>query len=356
MTWLNELGVSEQNSKWLLLLALAVASFSALYPLQKLLKQLKNQMALKNGKAHARVFFELKLERPLVGIILTFVWFSFFSITEFPESFEKSSKILLQILQGLFLIQFAYQICDGFGHWLQIRSNGDSSNLDNQLVPFIRKTLKVLVVSLGILSLIQGLGFNVVSLLAGLGLGGLALALAAQDTAANVFGSIMILMDKPFKIGDLVRIGDTEGIIEDVGFRSTRIRTAQRSLVTLPNSTVAKEKIENLSARDGLRIRHTLGITYSASTEQIVSFGESIRQDLTLNPLVSKEDIQVSFQNLGDFSLQILVQFYVKIMTPQEYGQFQQDFLIQVLKLAKKHQVEFAFPTQTLHVESLPKA
>ncbi|MFN8847270.1 MAG: mechanosensitive ion channel family protein [Bdellovibrionales bacterium] len=353
---MNNIGISDQNSNWILLLTLAVGSFAALYPLQKLISQFKSRLASKYGKAQTQAFFELNLERPLVGIILTFIWFSFFSLTEFPSSFEKSVNILLQILQGIFLIQLAYQICDGFGRWLQYRSNGNSSSLDQQLVPFIRKTLKVLVVSLGALSLIQGLGFNVVSILAGLGLGGLALALAAQDTAANVFGSIMILMDKPFKVGDLVRIGDTEGIIEDIGFRSTRIRTAQRSLVSLPNSTVAKEKIENLSARDGLRVRHTLGITYSASIDQIVSFSESIRQDLTLNPLVNKEDIQVSFQNLGDFSLQIVVQFYVKLMTPSEYGLFQQDFLIQVLKLAKKHQVDFAFPTQTLHVESLPKA
>lgn len=352
MDWLKDFGILESNYKWIYVLSLLIGSFLALIPLQKLLIDLKSRFTIKNEQVFARALIALKIEKPLVGIILTVIWQSALELIDFPAPFEKGLGVLIQIFQALFLIQLAYQVCDAIGLWMEVKSNHQDSSVQRQLVPMVRKSLKILVVLLGTLSLIQGLGFNVVSLLAGLGLGGLALALAAQDTAANVFGSIMILLDKPFKIGDYVKIADTEGTIEDVGFRSTRIRTNYKSLVTIPNSTVAKEKIDNLSERTLLRVRHVFGLTYSASPLQIQNFSEEVRHELQLNPMVSKDDLQVSFQNMGDFSLQIAVQFFVHPLNPADLGAFQQDFLLQVMKIALKNQVEFAFPTQTLHVES----
>ena len=187
-------------------------------------------------------------------------------------------------------------------------------------------------------------------MLAGLGLGGLALALAAQDTAANFFGSLMILVDQPFKIGDYIKIGDTEGIVENIGFRSTRIRTFDRSLVTLPNSFVAKEKIDNLTLRDSFRIRHILGFVYSTPTKTLASYCDELRKDLSLDPRVLKDDIRVFFQEMGDFNLQVLVQVYVTPMTAIEFAATRQEFLIQIMNLAEKRGLEFAFPTQTHHM------
>lgn len=356
MNWLKDLGIVEENFKWIYLVLLIAFTVMAFYPLQRALRGLKAKLPVKPTHTFSLQLLELKLERPLVALILSVFWHSFFGLMDFAPGFEKGMGLLIQIVQSIYLVQIAYQICDAVGLWLEKNYDAGETTMHQQLVPLIRKSLKILVVVLGTLIVIQGLGFNVISLLAGLGLGGLALALAAQDTAANVFGSIMILLDKPFKVGDLVKIADTEGVVEDIGFRSTRLRTPYRSLVTVPNSTVAKEKIDNLSERDMLRVRHTLGITYSATPEKVQSFADEIRHELTLNPSVFQEDIIVYLQNMGDFSLQIVVQFFVKTLSPQELGKFQQDFLLQVMRLAQKNQVEFAFPTQTLHVESLPKA
>jgi len=356
MNFIQNLGLSDQNINWIYLLGLLTISFVVYFPLAKLIHQLQNILRTKQTHFFSVAVLGQHIEKPLTGLILTMIWQSFFVVLEFPVTFEKAAAILLQIFQAFFMIRLSYLICEAVGLWLERSTAGSADHLHQHLVPLVRKSLKVLVVLLGTLILIQSLGFNVVSLLAGLGLGGLALALAAQDTAANVFGSIMILLDRPFKVGDLIRIGDTEGVVEEIGFRSTRIRTFYRSVVTLPNSFVAKEKIDNLSHRDSLRVRHTLGVTYSTSIEQITQLTDDIKRDLTLNPLVLKDDIRVNFSQMGDFSLQIQIQFFVTLMLPMDLADFEQDLLLQIMKLAKNRQVEFAFPTQTLMIESLPKA
>lgn len=356
MNFMQNLGLSDQNINWIYFLGLLTVSFLIYFPLAKLIHQTQNLLKAKQTHFFSVAILGQHLEKPLAGLVLTMIWHSFFVMLEFPVPFEKAAGILLQIFQAFFMIRLAYLICEAVGLWLERSTAGSADHLHQHLVPLVRKSLKVLVVLLGTLILIQSLGFNVVSLLAGLGLGGLALALAAQDTAANVFGSIMILLDRPFKVGDLIRIGDTEGIVEEIGFRSTRIRTFYRSVVTLPNSFVAKEKIDNLSHRDSLRVRHTLGVTYSTTVDQMTLLTDDIKRDLTLNPHVLKEDIRVNFSQMADFSLQIQIQFFVSLMIPKDLADFEQDLLLQIMKLAKNRQVEFAFPTQTLIIESLPKA
>ena len=131
---------------------------------------------------------------------------------------------------------------------------------------------------LGILIVLQNMGVNVFSLLAGLGLGGLAFALAAKDTAANLFGSIMILTDRPFKIGDWVKMDGVEGTVEEIGFRSTRVRTFYNSLITIPNATIANVQIDNLGVRQYRRTTATLGVTYDTSMEKMNQFVEGIRK------------------------------------------------------------------------------
>src|SRR5690606_42111412 len=130
------------------------------------------------------------------------------------------------------------------------------------IIPLLRKSLKIFIGVVGGLLLVQHVGYPITSLLGGLGIGGLAVALAAQDTLANVFGSVIIFTDKPFKVGDWVKIGDVIGDVESIGFRSTRIRTWPKTLVTIPNKIIANTQVENWSAMPKRRIRFTLPVTY----------------------------------------------------------------------------------------------
>lgn len=338
------------NKGWVYLLIFLSLSFVLFFVLQKVISQLQSHFKQRHSHFFLQSFLNLRIDRPVSGILLSFLWLSFYQYLGLPSAVTIPLATGIKIVQSLLFIRIAYLFCEAVGLWLQQTAQQTDNVAQQQLIPLIRKSLKVLVVLLGSLLLIQSLGFNVMSLLAGLGLGGLALALAAQDTAANFFGSLMILVDQPFRVGDHIKITDTEGVVENIGFRSTRIRTFDRSLVTLPNSFVAKEKIDNLTLRDAFRIRHVIGFTYSTPTRTLADFCEELRKDFSLNPKIVKDDIRVYFQELGDFNLQVLVQIYVTPMTVLEFAAFRQEVLIQIMNLSDARGLDFAFPTQTHHI------
>jgi MscS family membrane protein len=173
---------------------------------------------------------------------------------------------------------------------------------------------------------------------------------------ANLFGSITIITDRPFQVGDQIKVTDTEGTVEEVGFRSTRIRTPYQSVVAVPNSIMAKEKIDNMGVRPRRRIRHTIGLTYDANQEQIKHFSEKVRSMLTQHPKVYKDDVTVVFNGFGDSSLNVLVNCFVVAATWNEETEIQEQLLFAIMTIAKEAGVDFAFPTRTLHVATEPKA
>ena len=174
---------------------------------------------------------------------------------------------------------------------------------------------------------------------------------------ANVFGTITILLDSPFKIGDRVRILDIDGFIEEVGFRSTTVRTQYNSLVTIPNSTVAKEKIDNLTLRNNnVRFRFTLGFTYSSPIENIKRFCELLQEYLRSHKNIDSDRILVNITEFAESSIIVLVSYHYKFEDLTLENKVQQDHLIVIAKLAEELKTEFAFPTRTLMMPPLQKA
>jgi MscS family membrane protein len=223
-------------------------------------------------------------------------------------------------------------------------------SLDDQL---IRLGVRLVGIVAAVAILIQGgdeLGFPAYSVLAGLGVGGLAVALAAQSTIANLIGSLLIALEKPFRIGQSVRIGATEGTVEDVGFRSTRIRTPDSSVVSIPSSTVVSSIVENLSVRTRRRQRFLVQVTYDTPREKLSRLIEGIRQLLAGNPQVEPDTSHVRLNSLAESSLDILVIFYLLVADyPSELAE-REAVLLRIMDLAKAEGVAFAFPTRTLHV------
>jgi MscS family membrane protein len=215
----------------------------------------------------------------------------------------------------------------------------------------VTRSLRVFVVVIGIIFIADNLDVDVSSLLAGRGVGGLAFALAAKDLLGNFFGSLTVLLDRPFHIGDWVIIGDVEGTIETVGFRSTRVRTFYNSLITMPNSILTTTKIDNMGARRYRRMKSMLSLTYDTSPEKIDAFCEGIRELIQLHPYMRKDYYQVYFNEYGAASLDILV--YVFWETPDWNTELRERhrFLLDILRLAKQLDVEFAYPTQTLYLK-----
>jgi MscS family membrane protein len=227
-----------------------------------------------------------------------------------------------------------------------------SRSLDSQLIR-LGTRLVGLVAAAAIL--IEGgdeLGFPAYSVLAGLGVGGLAVALAARDTIANLIGSLLITIEKPFRVGHVVRIGGTEGTVEDVGFRSTRIRTPDNSLVTIPSSVVVNSTVENLSIRTKRRQRFFIQVMYDTPREKVEEIVTRIRQLIVDHPLAEESTCQVRFNNFAESSLDILVIFNLMVEDLASELRERESVLLQMMDLVKDAGVEFAFPTRTLYIEN----
>lgn len=215
---------------------------------------------------------------------------------------------------------------------------------------------KVLVAAFGLVAALSELGYPVASLVAGLGLGGLAFALAAQKTVENLFGSVALAVDEPFRVGDFVHIEDFVGTVEAIGLRSTQIRTLDRTLISIPNGKLADMRLESFAARDRLRLACIVSLVYSTSAEQMRAVLAGLENVLRSHPKIWPDAVVVRFKELGAASLDIEIMAWFQT---QDWGEFQlirQGVLIQFMEVVEKAGSEFAFPTQTLHIESKVKS
>jgi len=215
-------------------------------------------------------------------------------------------------------------------------------------MPLIKKTLFVFAVVLGLLVIAQSLGWPVMGLLGAAGIGGLAFALAAQDTIANLFGSFVVVMDHPFRVGDVVRIGAAEGTVEDIGLRSTKIRTAARTLIVIPNKTVASEAITNFTRMPQRRVDQTIGLTYEATPDQVQTIAEDIRQLLRGDPDVQANSVLVHFASYGDCSLNIQIVYFAIDPDWGRHMDLRERINLKIMRAVAARGLDFAFPTQTV--------
>lgn len=218
-------------------------------------------------------------------------------------------------------------------------------------MPWIKKTLLTVFVVIGALLTIQSLGYDVKALLAGLGIGGLAFALAAQDTIANLFGSIVVAIDQPFKIGEAVKIGANSGVVEDIGLRSTRIRLTDKSLIIIPNKTVASETITNLSRFTKRRIEQVIGLTYDSTPEQLEAMADEIRRIVTADAEVDKGSVMVFFRDFSASSLDLWVVYETPDPDFQKSMRLKQRLNLAIMRAVQARGLSFAFPTQTVQLD-----
>lgn len=350
---LNSQIVVMANWKWLALAASVLLVLFINKFVRILLHQAKKRINIPEERTFFSYFIQQNIERGLSWILAALVGMALVENLDLPPNFEKYLLLLLKVTLGIHVVRLAYFAADASGLLIDHITRKKQSQLGDQLAPLATKTLKALVVIIGTLVILQNFGVNVTAILAGLGLGGVALAFAAQDTVANFFGTITILLDSPFRVGDHIKIIDVEGTIEEVGFRSTRIRSLTNSVITLPNSVVAKEKIDNITERRGIcRFRHMLGFTYAATPAQIVHFCEQLHYHLKQDARVNPDRIVIQFHELAESSQNILVNFHFLVKPHESEAQILQNFLLDMVKLSQASKLDFAFPTRTLLMES----
>jgi MscS family membrane protein len=280
----------------------------------------------------------------------------FLPVLQLPTEIWAWIVVIINTLKPFLITVIFYKIVDVVAAYFSKLAERTESTLDDQLVPLIRKSLKAVVVVIGTLFVLkEGLDLDIIPFLTGLSIGGVAIALAAQDTIKNFFGSIMIFLDRPFQVGDWITSGDLDGTVEEVGFRSTRVRTFRNSVMYIPNGKIADATIDNHGLRQYRRFYSTITITYDTPPELINEFVKGLREIVISHPKTRKDAFHVYFNNLSSFSLDIMFYVFFEVPTWGEELECRHEVLIQIMKLAEALGVRFAFPTQTVHMETFPE-
>jgi len=257
-----------------------------------------------------------------------------------------SSMIAYNLFWGLYELVNALR---GLVYHFTSRFNPE---LSYEVGNFILAIFKGIIIIIGLGTILQVWGINIGGLIAGLGIGGLAFALAAKDTAANLFGSIALLLDKSIRLGEWIKIGDVEGTVEDIGMRTTKIRSFGKSLITLPNQVIANSPIENFSRRGIRRIKMTIGVTYSTTSEQMQNILVDIKEMLKNHEGVAqKETMLVNFTSFDDSSMGIFIYTFTNTSNWEKYMNIKEDINLKIMHIIEKNGSDFAFPSQSLYIE-----
>ncbi|SFV67490.1 Potassium efflux system KefA protein / Small-conductance mechanosensitive channel [hydrothermal vent metagenome] len=313
-------------------------------------------VALQNLAKHSATFYDDKvisaLKEPVRFAFIVIALHVFFLLT------FKETPFIVKILDTLIIYTVFWAILavtEALRGLIYSATGKFNKDLSKEMGNFILTILKILIGGIGLGVMLKVWGVNVTALIASLGLGGLAFALAAKDTAANLFGSFALLADKSIRIGEWVKIGSVEGVVEDVGMRTTKIRSFQKSLITVPNQVVANTPIENFSRRGIRRIKMDIGLTYGTTSTQITKIVSDIKSMLMENEgIAQNESLMVNFTAFGDSALDIFIYAFAHTANWAKYLEIREDIHLKIMQIVEENGSGFAFPSQSIYVESLP--
>jgi MscS family membrane protein len=292
-----------------------------------------------------------------LGGPITLAWAALISLLElrFLALPAEAQQVGTAALKAAFLIAFFWSLLRGADVALVRMEQSDFTRLHpaaRSLLPVLRRITQLCVLALAVVGLLAEVGYPVASLIAGLGVGGLAFALAAQKTLENLFGAFSLGLDRPFVVGDFVKVEDFLGTVESIGFRSTRIRTLDRTLITLPNGKLAEMRIESYAARDRLRFACDLGLVYGTSASQVREVLQQLERVLKEHPKVWPDGITAKLKELGQSALTIETSAWFKTADVNEFQDIRQDTLLAFLEVIERAGTRLAFPTRTLELKA----
>jgi MscS family membrane protein len=318
--------------------------------------------------ADPRIFVSLLL-RPVELLLLFFVIYLAINQLSFPlneviftrETLSGKVKTLyqlklIQVIDKLFVFLFIIsafwiilRVIDFIAHVFLYRASLTESKSDDQMVPFVKELSKILTIIFAIF-VVMGSVFelNVATIIAGLGIGGIAIALAAQDTLQNLLGSFTIFADKPFVVGDLVRIDKYEGTIEKVGFRSTLMRTLDKTLVVIPNKKMVDSPLENLSLRNLRRMKFNVALKYDTPAAKMLKISKEIEEYVNKHEATSNDTL-ATFDSFGDSALNLQVLYFIQIVDYNDYMKIREEINYGIMDIVSRNGAEFAFPSQTVY-------
>lgn len=284
----------------------------------------------------------------LLTQVLTWYWGTL--LIGIPTQMVLILLVALKFFAVFVAVWTTFRLIDILSNYMAKRAEKTVTKFDDLLIPLVSKSLKALSICVGVILFADMFDLDWTALIGGIGLGGAAIAFASQDALGNFFGSLTVLTDRPFEIGDWIVTDGVEGTVETVGIRSTRVRTFYNSLITLPNSRLTTAIVDNMGKRQYRRLRVTLGVEYDTTPAKIEAFCEGIRELLRRHPFTRKDYYHVYFNNFSDSSLDILLYCFLECPDWSMELREREQLFLNILRLAEGLGVSFAFPTQTLHM------
>ena len=331
-------------------LVIGVAVFLILfifrYKISNALINVFGKLFLRNNKEKTDSLVN-SLQKPLAYLIGTVGLYIAFAINYNKPGVTKVFKILIILIICWGIINY---LSNNLFIHIHFGENADDT-MNTTALRFLANILKIVVIAFGIVMIISELGYNVNGLLTGLGVGGLAVSLAAQDAVGNLISGFIIIFDKPFKVGDLIESATVKGFVEEVTMRSTKIRTLDDSVITVPNSTLTKEAVTNISMMDKRRIKMTFGLVYSTSNETIEKIRNEIKNYIVQNKDILPEPCRIHFREFGDSALNFEVVCYTETSDMDEYLKIENELNLAIKQIVENNDTDFAFPTQTVYVK-----
>lgn len=288
--------------------------------------------------------------------VLVVLWLIklFMPALQLPIEASNFAVVVIRLVSLVLIVGVLLRMLDIVLLYAGQATQRSESKMDDQLLPLVERGVQFLIFAGAFIQALRFFQVDITTLIAGISIGGLAIALAAQDTIKNLFGSLTIFMDKPFQIGDWINFAGVDGTVEEVGFRSTRVRTFTNSLVYVPNGKLADMVVDNFGLRRYRRFSTTLSITYDTPPELIEHFAEGLKSIVAKHPNTWKDFYEVRLNGFGAHSLDILFYIFFDVPTWSEEIKARHEVMLEILRLAKALGVRFAFPTQTMHVEGFP--
>jgi len=336
-------------SRYLLFIGTMILFFIVGKIMYKLAQTVGRQITAKSKSNIDDLILDI-VEEPIVFIFIIVglqIAFSFLEITDVAilGLFDNLTYMLI-------LLAIAYTAVKAVDHFLEtilkpIVSKTDSK-LDDQLLPVLSKVLKIVIIALAGLAILDHVGQDITVIIAGLGIGGLALAFAAQQTLSDIFGGFSIFTGKPFFTGDRVKFDGMDGVVEEVGLRNTRIRSLEGRLITIPNAKVATAAITNVSSESARKVAMTLGTTYDTTVAKQKEALKILKDVLASHKNV-RENPTIYFKEFADFSLNIDVIYWIEERDWAKITQTINDVNLEIKERFEKAKIEFAFPTQTIY-------
>ncbi len=349
-SWMNGMAVEVMGSPLWAYAALVVTFLGTYTGYRILMRLLESRWLLALAENQAELYTSIigLVRNPLRLLQLTIaagIGLHYFALPEAVASI--ASRLLLALLSGTVAFVLV-KLVDVFIAFLRPRLVESESPLDDQLLPVLSGALKAFIILIVSVLILQNSGYNISGVLAALGLGGLAIALALQPTLANVFAAVTIFVDHPFKIGDGVSVAGISGSVERIGLRSTRIRTYEGTLVTIPNSAVVNTHVDNLQVRPTRRTTFTIGVTYDTSSEKLKRAVAILRDVMAQHP--GTETSRAHFKSYGESALILDVAHWCKYLDYSQYLACIEEINFEIKRRFEDEGIEMAYPTQTVHL------